>query len=51
MACLHDHDCEDQNCAADWSLYNHVGIPKVSSQSPLSSRLSSLLILDQDEWA
>ena len=29
MACLHDHSCEDHNCAADWSLYNHVDIPKV----------------------
>jgi hypothetical protein len=34
IAYLHDHDCEDQNCAADWSLFNHVDIPKVSSQSP-----------------
>ncbi|XP_071675042.1 uncharacterized protein [Lolium perenne] len=29
MACLHDHECESHNCAADWSLYNHVDIPKV----------------------
>ncbi|XP_062202032.1 uncharacterized protein LOC133904559 [Phragmites australis] len=29
MACLHDHSCEDHNCAADWSLYNHIDIPKV----------------------
>ncbi|VAH61074.1 unnamed protein product [Triticum turgidum subsp. durum] len=29
MACLHDHECGDHNCAADWSLYNHIDIPKV----------------------
>ncbi|ONM41393.1 Thioredoxin family Trp26 [Zea mays] len=29
MACLHDHSCEDHNCAADWSLYNHIDVPKV----------------------
>ncbi|KAL6597883.1 hypothetical protein ACP70R_046688 [Stipagrostis hirtigluma subsp. patula] len=29
MACLHDHSCEDHNCAADWSLFNHIDIPKV----------------------
>jgi hypothetical protein len=28
-ACLHDHSCEDHNCAADWSLYNHIDVPKV----------------------
>ncbi|GJM94149.1 hypothetical protein PR202_ga10766 [Eleusine coracana subsp. coracana] len=34
MACLHDHSCEDHNCAADWSLYNHIDIPKVTCLSP-----------------
>ncbi|XP_066306402.1 uncharacterized protein [Miscanthus floridulus] len=29
MACLHHHSCEDHNCAADWSLYNHIDVPKV----------------------
>ncbi|KAL6884529.1 hypothetical protein ACP4OV_010465 [Aristida adscensionis] len=29
MACLHDHSCEDHNCAADWSLFNHIDLPKV----------------------
>ncbi|KAL5227755.1 hypothetical protein ABZP36_016020 [Zizania latifolia] len=29
MACLHDHSCEDHNCAADWSLFNHIDVPKV----------------------
>jgi hypothetical protein len=39
MACLHDHECEAHNCAADWSLYNHIDIPKVSSQSRLSNQI------------
>ncbi|GAQ80184.1 hypothetical protein KFL_000480250 [Klebsormidium nitens] len=29
MACAHNHDCEDSNCAADWSLYKNVDLPKV----------------------
>ena len=31
MACAHNHDCEDSNCAADWSLYKNVDLPKVST--------------------
>ncbi|CAN1147323.1 PITH domain-containing protein GA19395 [Linum perenne] len=31
MSCLHDHSCEDHDCSADWSLYKHVDIPKVSA--------------------
>eukprot|EP00245_Coleochaete_scutata_P015712 TRINITY_DN7125_c0_g1_i1.p1 TRINITY_DN7125_c0_g1~~TRINITY_DN7125_c0_g1_i1.p1 ORF type:complete len:225 (-),score=34.08 TRINITY_DN7125_c0_g1_i1:35-622(-) len=28
-ACSHDHSCEDHQCAAEWSLYKHVDVPKV----------------------
>ncbi|RVX17637.1 hypothetical protein CK203_003496 [Vitis vinifera] len=28
MACLHDHSCEDHDCAADWSLYKHIDLSK-----------------------
>jgi hypothetical protein len=42
MACLHDHECESHNCAADWSLYNHVDIPKVFPPNPPSISLSCL---------
>lgn len=29
MACNHDHDCAEHECAADWSLYQSVDLPKV----------------------
>ncbi|GMQ03632.1 hypothetical protein CsSME_00049371 [Camellia sinensis var. sinensis] len=31
MACLHDHSCEDHDCSADFSLYKHVDLSKVSA--------------------
>ncbi|KAG2663466.1 hypothetical protein I3760_16G030700 [Carya illinoinensis] len=31
MACLHDHSCEDHDCSADWSLYKHIDISKVTA--------------------
>ncbi|XP_058068325.1 uncharacterized protein LOC131217405 isoform X4 [Magnolia sinica] len=31
MACLHDHSCEEHDCASDWSLYKHIDISKVSA--------------------
>ncbi|CAN0907331.1 PITH domain-containing protein CG6153 [Linum grandiflorum] len=31
MSCLHDHSCEDHDCSADWSLYKHVDLAKVSA--------------------
>ncbi|WVZ70050.1 hypothetical protein U9M48_018752 [Paspalum notatum var. saurae] len=53
MACLHDHSCEDHNCAADWSLYNHIDVPKVRSLSlrhpshPFSSVARSVVALNE----
>ncbi|PKU71069.1 PITH domain-containing protein [Dendrobium catenatum] len=31
MSCTHDHDCEDHNCAADWSLYKHINLDQVTA--------------------
>ncbi|XP_072973846.1 uncharacterized protein [Typha angustifolia] len=31
MSCMHDHSCEDHNCSADWSLYKHIDLSKVSA--------------------
>ncbi|KAJ6815960.1 PITH domain-containing protein 1 [Iris pallida] len=31
MACVHDHSCEEHNCSSDWSLYQHIDIPKVKA--------------------
>ncbi|PKA56291.1 PITH domain-containing protein [Apostasia shenzhenica] len=31
MACSHDHSCEDHNCAAEWSLYKHINLSKVTA--------------------
>jgi len=31
MACLHDHSCEEHSCSSDWSLYQHIDLPKVKA--------------------
>ncbi|GAB2225606.1 hypothetical protein Droror1_Dr00006403 [Drosera rotundifolia] len=31
MACLHDHDCTDNDCSSGWSLYKHIDLDKVSA--------------------
>ncbi|KAJ7542106.1 hypothetical protein O6H91_10G090100 [Diphasiastrum complanatum] len=28
-SCTHDHDCAEHECAANWSLYKHIDLPKV----------------------
>lgn len=30
-ACLHDHDCGDQDCSSSWSLYKHIDLTKVTA--------------------
>jgi hypothetical protein len=29
MSCTHNHDCSDHDCAAGYSLYKHIDLPKV----------------------
>lgn len=29
MACTHSHDCAEHECAAAWSLYKHIDLPRV----------------------
>eukprot|EP00250_Pteridium_aquilinum_P022703 c25583_g1_i1 orf=328-936(-) len=29
MACTHSHDCSEHECAAAWSLYKHIDLPRV----------------------
>ncbi|KAL8109996.1 hypothetical protein AgCh_025925 [Apium graveolens] len=31
MACMHDHSCEEHDCSSDWSLFQHIDLPKVSA--------------------
>jgi hypothetical protein len=30
-SCLHQHDCEEHECAGDWSLYQNIDIPGVTA--------------------
>jgi hypothetical protein len=30
-SCLHQHDCEEHDCAGDWSLFNNINIPGVTA--------------------
>eukprot|EP00252_Welwitschia_mirabilis_P009499 TRINITY_DN2213_c0_g1_i1.p1 TRINITY_DN2213_c0_g1~~TRINITY_DN2213_c0_g1_i1.p1 ORF type:complete len:204 (+),score=42.88 TRINITY_DN2213_c0_g1_i1:227-838(+) len=31
MACVHDHDCAEHDCASQWSLYEHIDVSRVTA--------------------